>query len=104
MRAIEILKAFLAGFASTLLFHQPVLWALHRAGIAGRAPYSMEPTRPFGVPSVVSLAFWGGLWGIVLLLALRRTMRKNTVWVAAAVFGASVVESRSIHAFFLHLN
>ena len=88
MRAIEIFKAFLAGFAATLLFHQPVLWLLFRAGIAPRAPYSMAATKPFGVPSVVSLAFWGGIWGIILVLVLRRTLKKNTVWIAAAIFGA----------------
>ena len=88
MRALEIFKAFLAGFAATLLFHQPVLWLLFKAGIAGRAPYSFAATKPFGVPAVISLAFWGGVWGILLLLVLRRTLKKRTAWVAAALFGA----------------
>ena len=88
MRALDIFKAFLAGFAATLLFHQPVLWILFKAGIAGRAPYSFAPTKPFGVPSVISLAFWGGVWGILLLLVLRKTLKRRSAWIAAAVFGA----------------
>ena len=86
MRALEIFKAFLAGFAATLLFHQPVLWVLFKAGIAGRAPYSFAPTKPFGMPSVISLAFWGGVWGILLGMFL--STRKKGWFTRAFIFGA----------------
>ena len=88
MRALEIFKAFLAGFAATLLFHQPVLWVLFKAGIAGRAPYSFAPTKPFGMPSVISLAFWGGVWGIIMIPAISRIKSEALWWLAAIVFGA----------------
>lgn len=81
------LKAFAAGFLATLLFHQPVLWLLNAAGVVQRAPYSMEATKPFGVPSVISLAFWGGVWGIILLMILRRS-RGARYWILALVAGA----------------
>ena len=62
------LKAFLAGFFSTLVFHQGLLAILHATGASPRAAYSMERTAPLGVPAVFSLAFWGGVWGIALWL------------------------------------
>lgn len=56
-------RTFIAGFAATLVFHQGVLWLMYQAGTVARAPWNMAPVPPFGVPAVVSLAFWGGLWG-----------------------------------------
>jgi hypothetical protein len=37
------LKAFIAGFASTLVFHQGLLWLLHAGGFSPRAPWNMTP-------------------------------------------------------------
>jgi len=81
-------KAFLAGFVSTLLFHQGTLAILHATGATPRAPFSMEPTAPLGIPAVLSLAFWGGLWGIVLWLVVARFEESALYWVVAVVFGA----------------
>ena len=79
------LLAFLAGFLATLVFHQPVLWLLHLAGVTERMPYVMEPVPPFGVPSVISLAFWGGVWGIIMIAAIGRAKAFYTL---SAIFGA----------------
>ncbi|HKO56679.1 MAG TPA: hypothetical protein VJ276_12445 [Thermoanaerobaculia bacterium] len=83
----RILLSFVAGFLATLIFHQLALFALHAAGITPRAPFNMDPTKPFGVPSVVSLAFWGGVWGIIMIPAIAR-LRGASYYLAAAVFGA----------------
>lgn len=84
---MKYLLSFLAGFLATLVFHQGLLDILHRAGSSPRAAYSMAPSGPFGVPQVLSLAFWGGVWGIALWLAVGR--RKGaSYWLAALVFGA----------------
>jgi hypothetical protein len=40
------LKAFIAGFASTLVFHQGVLWLLYAGGFSPRAPWNMTPVPP----------------------------------------------------------
>jgi len=83
----NLLKAFLAGFLSTLIFHQGLLAVLHGAGATDRKPYAVTPTPPFGVPAVISLAFWGGIWGILLWLAIR-SAAGTTYWLLAIVLGA----------------
>ena len=80
--------AFSAGFIATLVFHQPVLWLLHAAGVAPRAPYSMNPVPPFGLPAVLSLAFWGGVWGIILIAAISRIRGTGAYFLAAMIIGA----------------
>ncbi len=82
-----LIVAFLTGAASVLLFHQGALALLNAAHLAARAPYSLAPTAPFGIPQVWSLAFWGGVWGIVLAEALRRFDGGRLIG-AALVFGA----------------
>jgi hypothetical protein len=59
------LRGFLAGFLATLIFHQLTLAALWAAGVAPLGPFSVTATRPFGVPAMLSLAFWGGVWGVL---------------------------------------
>ena len=48
----------------------------------------MSPTRPFGIPEVFSAAFWGGVWGIVLWIAIRPLERSTAYWLLAIVLGA----------------
>ena len=84
---MNYLKAFLAGFASTFIFHQGLIAILHAAGYLPRVPYSFAPTAPFGIPQVVSLAFWGGVWGIPLWMAIRRA-KPMKYWLTALLFGA----------------
>jgi hypothetical protein len=81
------LKAFIAGFVSTLAFHQGLLWLLYNGGFLPRAPWNMMPVPPLNVPAVISLAFWGGVWGIVLW-ALIRASRGGAYWIMALVIGA----------------
>ena len=83
----NLLKAFLAGFLSTLIFHQGVLAVLHAAGATDRKPFTMTPTAPLGVPAVISLAFWGGIWGILLWLAIG-SAGGLSYWLLALVLGA----------------
>ena len=84
---MRLLVAFIAGFLATLIFHQGALAALHAAGVVPVAPYPMAPTWPLGVPQVISLAFWGGVWGLVLWAAIRNA-RGLTYWGLCALIGA----------------
>jgi hypothetical protein len=79
--------AFVAGFVATLVFHQAVLWCMYHFGYVPRAPWSMDPVPPFGIPAVISLAFWGGVWGVIMMLVIA-SRRGAAFWIAAILFGA----------------
>jgi hypothetical protein len=82
-----LIVAFVSGFVSVLVFHQGALALLHALHLTQSAPYPMKPTAPFGLPVVWSLAFWGGVWGVILSVALAR-VRGSAFIVAATIFGA----------------
>ncbi len=83
MKTRHVTLAFAAGLIATFIFHQGGLALLHQLGLTNRAPFNMTPTRPLGIPQVFSLAFWGGLWGIVLAAFLGTNKR---VWYLRALF------------------
>lgn len=80
--------AFIAGFLSVLVFHQALLAVLAASGFVSATAYSTAATAPFGLPQVLSTAFWGGLWGLAYLWAQSRFPRGAWYWVAALAFGA----------------
>jgi hypothetical protein len=84
----RVLLGFVAGFAATIFYHQAVVWIFHAMGISPRAPFDMHPVPPFGIPAVISLAFWGGVWGIIMMFAISRIRNEAMWWIAAIVFGA----------------
>ena len=83
----RLLFSFIAGFLATLIFHQLTLAVLGAAGIAPFGPFSMQTTQPFGVPAMLSLAFWGGVWGIIYGL-IDGSFPRGAYWVMAFLFGA----------------
>lgn len=88
LSAKTLLAGFVAGFIAVLLFHQPVLALLSASGFVKAGTYSMNATAPFGVPQVFSLAFWGGVWGVLFVLAQTRFPKGAGYWIAALAFGA----------------
>ena len=87
--ATRLIFGFVAGFLATLVFHQIGLLLLHFAGMTPGMPYNKRPVPPFGVPQFISLAFWGGVWGIVFVLVERVVARSPSgYWIGAIVFGA----------------
>lgn len=80
-------EAFIAGFLSTLVFHQGVLTLFWLFGVFPRAPYDMQATAPLGVPAVISLALWGGVWGAAISAALKNAVGR-TYWLRALLLGA----------------
>ncbi len=85
----RVLLGFVAAFVATLVFHQIGLGLLHLADITPAVPWATKPVPPFGLPQFISLAFWGGVWGILFVLVepwLART--PGGYWVGAILFGA----------------
>jgi hypothetical protein len=62
----RILFCFIVGFLSVLVFHQGLLSVFHSLKLFPFPAYNFSPTEPLGVPAVLSSAFFGGLWGILL--------------------------------------
>ena len=82
-----LIVGFISGAIAVLVFHQGAFALLHSLGFTPRLPYSMTPTPPLGIPVVWSLAFWGGVWGVLLAITLAPIHgRAFIVW--ATVFGA----------------
>jgi hypothetical protein len=83
-----LLIGFVAGALATLTLHQATIWLLTVVGALEVTAYSWWPVPPFGVPHVINLAFWGGLWGCVFALMADRLPRRWPLWLAGLLFGA----------------
>jgi hypothetical protein len=72
---------FVAGFIAVLIFHQGLWYLFELAGFFPftRPAWALDPIPPFGVPSVVSKAFWGGVWAAALA-PLFRNLRGSAYW------------------------
>lgn len=81
------IQSFIAGFIATLVFHQGVWAGLYAAGSVPKAAWDMTAVPPLGVPAVISLAFFGGLWGIVLWQFMKSASAAQ-YWVRAILIGA----------------
>jgi len=84
-----LILGFVAGFLATLIFHQGLWYIFNHTGVIppSRAAWALDAIPPFGVPSVLSKAFWGGLWGLVLTAVLAQ-LTGATWWTAWIVVGA----------------
>ena len=74
---MRALLGFIAAALSVLTFHQG-MWALlhllNPPNLGMPPAYPLDPVPPLGVPLVLDLAFWGGLYGLAFgLLAPRFT-------------------------------
>ncbi len=78
------LQAFTGGFLATLIFHQGVLALFWLGGMIPAFPWNMNPVPPLGVPQVISLAFWGGVWGLSVWWLVRR-WQGIRYWLGAVV-------------------
>jgi hypothetical protein len=95
----RIALGFVVAAISVLTFHQG-MWALlhylQLPGLGMPAPFPTEPVPPFGVPRIVSLCFWGGVWG-ALFGAVWHGPRASYWWagvllgVVAALTGMFIV-------------
>ena len=77
---------FLAAVISVLTFHQGMWAFLHLFGLMP-PPYPMRGVAPFGVPLIIDLCFWGGVWGAAFGLALPSLSGKYPFWVCGLGLG-----------------
>jgi hypothetical protein len=84
---MRVFLGFISGFFATLIFHQLMVFLLWTAGMAPAPPFALAPTRPFEVPSVISLSFWGGIWGIVWAFIETSISHRLRYWLGAILFG-----------------
>lgn len=75
---------FVAAVIAVLTFHQAMWAMLHVAGLMP-PPYPIAPIPPYGVPQIVNLCFWGGLYGI--LFGLLAPSFKAPPWLCGIGFG-----------------
>jgi hypothetical protein len=94
-----VLLGFIAGFLAVLIFHQSLWYVLNVIGLIPweRPAWPLDPISPFGVPSVLSKAFWGGVWGAALA-PLLQGLRGTAYWAAWILIGAFAL---SLVAFFV---
>lgn len=96
-----LILGFVAGFLATILFHQGLWFVFNQTGVipADRPAWPIDPVPPFGVPSVIAMAFWGGLWGAGLTLVLGE-LTGAAYWTSWIVVGAVAL---TVVAFFVVL-
>jgi hypothetical protein len=76
---------FVAAAISVLTFHQGMWALLYALGGMPMPPYPTRAMPPFGVPLIVDLCFWGGLYGVVFgLLRPRFTL---PLWLCGLIMG-----------------
>ena len=85
---MRALLGFVAAVISVLIFHQAMWAALHSLALPGLtmpAPYPTDPIPPLGIPRIVNLCFWGGLYGLVYGLLLPKLTMPP--WLSGLVLG-----------------
>jgi hypothetical protein len=83
---------FVAAAIAVLTFHQGMWEALHLARLPGLGMPPFYPTdgvAPFGVPRILDLCFWGGLYGIVFALLMPRFALP--LWLCGLILGLVAV-------------
>jgi hypothetical protein len=62
----RIFLGCIAGAIAVLVFHQTTLQLLFLAGLAPQAAFRVAVVPPFNAPMVLSVTFWGAMYGGVL--------------------------------------
>ena len=86
----RVLLGFSAAVLSVLVFHQGMWGLLHLAGMMP-PPFPTWAVPPFGVPEIINLCFWAGMWGAVFGLILPWLPVSAPMW--ARGLGLGIVAS-----------
>lgn len=91
------IKAFIAGFIAMLTFHQGLLWLLDRAQVIPATAWSMASAPLIGIPVVLALGLWGGLWGLVIWFLIRNAEAAG-YYVGAIILAAILLSAVALTA------
>jgi hypothetical protein len=87
----RIVLGFIAAAISVLIVHEGIIQLLHQADYIPRRGWTMTPAvAPFGVPYIVNLVFWGGLWGVLFALVYN-WIPGGMAWLKGLIFGVFIV-------------
>lgn len=59
----RVILGSIAGALSVLVFHQTILQIFYWGGLAPQAAFRIAVVAPFNAPMVVSITFWGAIYG-----------------------------------------
>jgi hypothetical protein len=81
-----------------LIFHQSLWYLLYQIDMIPpeRPAWPLDPIPPFGLPSVISKAFWGGVWGAALSPFLDR-LTGVRYWAGWIIIGAVATTLTSLY-------
>jgi hypothetical protein len=86
---------FIAGALSVFIFHQGAFWIAKELKFLPTVRlYNMAGVAPWGVPAIISAAFWGGLWGIAAAFVAERlpgSLKGVLGWVLFAAIVVTLV-------------
>jgi hypothetical protein len=81
----NLVFGFIAAALAVIVFHQGMILLLHLAGFLPNFPWSMKPT-PNGIPTLLNLMFWGGVWGVIYA-AIMPLVPISATWLRGLAFG-----------------
>ena len=79
--------AFVAGALAVPVFQEGLLLMYYFGRMVPFAPFNFAPLPPFGIPGLLVVSFWGGVWGVIFQLTLPRWFSGAAYWIAALVAG-----------------
>jgi hypothetical protein len=87
----RLFHGLVAGALAMLLFHQTSLQLLYWCGLIQHPAFRLANVPPFNVPMIVSVTFWGALFGAILGILPRMPTRISTRGLINALFGVTMV-------------
>jgi ABC-type enterochelin transport system permease subunit len=85
MSSTRIFLGSVAGAISVLIFHQTILQVFFWVGLAPQAAFRVAHVPPFNMPMVVSITFWGAVYGGLFGLVAPRL--KGRLWLNGMALG-----------------
>jgi hypothetical protein len=83
----NIIRLFVTGALSVLLFQMGALAILNAIGQTQGVPFAYTPTKPLGIPQIWSFCFWGGVWALAFGCVEKYFPRGLPYYLCAVLFG-----------------